>query len=124
MVFRAFLRVALLLKIVKNETVKKESPCIFNSQFITASPFIQSDCSVYWSAGNFQGSLFLFLCMLSQIRDVLKLDTHLPKKNSFTCFNESCLKTMNVFCFISEALFFLKIYTFLSSLFWLCRKTA
>ena len=35
-------------------------PYIFSSQFITGSPFVQSDSSVIWSAGNLQGSLFFF----------------------------------------------------------------
>ena len=34
---------------------------LFNSQFITASPVVQSDCNVYSSAGNSQGLLLLFL---------------------------------------------------------------
>ena len=36
-------------------------PCILNSRCITESPLVQSDCIVYWSAGNLQGSLLLFL---------------------------------------------------------------
>ena len=53
---------------------RKKFPCIFNSQFITASPLVQSDYSIYWSAGNLQGSLLLFLRMLgdAQMRKVLK----------------------------------------------------
>ena len=53
---------------MKNKVKRRDFPCIFNSQFITASPLVQSDCSVYWSAGNLQGSLLLFLCMLGDIQ--------------------------------------------------------
>ena len=37
---------------------------ILNSQFVTGSPLVQSDCSIYWSAVNLPGSLLLYLCML------------------------------------------------------------
>ena len=44
----------------------------------------------------------------------LKLDSHLPKKNFFICFNESRLKIMkNAFYFILKALFVLEIFKFL-----------
>ena len=36
-----------------------------------------------------------------------------PQKNCFICYNESPLKMMKIpFCFISEALFVLKIFEF------------
>ena len=41
-----------------------DSFSIFNSQFITASPLVRSDCSEYWSGGNLQVSQLLFLYML------------------------------------------------------------
>ena len=46
----------------------------FYSQFVTASPLFQSDCSVYCSAGNLQEPLLLFLCILgdTQMRELLK----------------------------------------------------
>ena len=45
----------------------------------------------------------------------LKLDSHLPSKFLFICFNESPLKMMkNAFCFMLKALFVLKIFKFLS----------
>ena len=48
----------------------------------------------------------------------LKLDSHLPKKNIFICFNESPLKMMeNAFYFVLKALFVLKKFKFLSRFF-------
>ena len=45
----------------------------------------------------------------------LKLDSHLPKKFLFICFNESPLKMMkNAFYFILKTLFVLKIFKVLS----------
>ena len=47
--------------------------------------------------------------------NLLKSDSHLPKKFIFVCFNESLLKLMkNSFYFILKALFVLKIFKFLS----------
>ena len=48
---------------MKNKVKTRDVPCNFNSQFITANPFVQSDCCVSWSAGNLQGSLLLFLSL-------------------------------------------------------------
>ena len=46
---------------------------------------------------------------------LLKSDSNLPKKFLFICFNEKPLKMMkNAFYFISQALFLLKIFKFLS----------
>ena len=45
---------------------------------------------------------------------ILKSDSHLPKKN-YSCFYDSPLKMMkNAFYFILKALFVLKIFKFLS----------
>ena len=48
---------------MKNKVKRREFQYILNSEFITASPLVQSDCSVDGSAGNRQGSLLLFLYM-------------------------------------------------------------
>ena len=53
---------------MKNKVKKREFPCIFNSQCITATPLVQSDCIIYRSAGNFLGSLLLLLFMLRDAR--------------------------------------------------------
>ena len=53
---------------MKNKVKKREFPCIFNSQFITASPLVQSDCIIYCSAGNFLGSLLVFPCILGDAK--------------------------------------------------------
>ena len=45
---------------MKNRVKRKNFRCIFNSQFIAASHLVQSDCSVYWSAGSLQRSLLSF----------------------------------------------------------------
>ena len=46
---------------------------------------------------------------------ILKLDSHLPTKTCFICFNESPLKFMKAaFYFILKAFFVLKIFKFLS----------
>ena len=59
---------------MKNKVKRKEFPCILNSQFISGSPLVQSDCSIYWSAGNLLWSLLFFLFMLgdAQMRKMLK----------------------------------------------------
>ena len=59
---------------MKNKVKRKKFPCIFNSQFITASPLVELDCGIYGSAGHLLGSLILFLCMLgdAQMRKLLK----------------------------------------------------
>ena len=55
----------------------------------------------------------------------LKLDTHLPNKIIFIFFNESSLKMIkNAFYFILKAVFVLKIFKFLSSLFGHIEKAA
>ena len=61
-----------------------------------------------WSVSeNFQ--------ILSELSFTLKLDSHLPKKIIFICYNESPLKIMkNAFYFTLKALFVLKIFKFLS----------
>ena len=47
----------------------------------------------------------------------LDLDSHLPKKNYFICFNETFLTMMkNTFYFILKAISVLKIFKFLSRL--------
>ena len=48
---------------MKNKVKRREFPYIFNSQFITASPLVHLDCIVYWSAGNLQESLLLFVSL-------------------------------------------------------------
>ena len=54
-----------------------------------------------------------------------KSDSHLPKKTFFICFNNSPSKMMkNAFYFILKALFFLKIFIFLSGHFGHVEKTA
>ena len=54
---------------------------------------------------------------------LFKSDSHLPKK--IICFIESLLKMMKyAFYFILKALFFLKIFKFLSRLFGHVEKTA
>ena len=59
-----------------NKVKRRDFPSIFNWQFIyTASLLVQVDSSVYWWAGNLQGSLFFFfLCMVgdTQMRKTLK----------------------------------------------------
>ena len=56
---------------------------------------------------------------------VLKLDSHLPKKIIFICFNESPLKMIkNAFYFIWKALFVSKIFKFLSWIFGYVENTA
>ena len=59
---------------MKNKMKRKEFLCIFKSQFITGSPLVESDYSIYWSAGNLLGSLLFLLYMLgdAQMRKVLK----------------------------------------------------
>ena len=53
----------------------------------------------------------------------LKLDSHLPKKFTFICFDESPLKMMkNDFYFILKFFFVLNIFKSLSWLIWSCRK--
>ena len=55
----------------------------------------------------------------------LKLDSHLPKRFLFICFNESPSKLMkNAFYFILKALFVLEIFKLLSWLFVHVEKTA
>ena len=55
----------------------------------------------------------------------LKLDSHLPKEIYFICFNESPSNMMkNAFYFMLKALFFPKIFEFLSQLFGHVEKTA
>ena len=57
------------------------------------------------------------------LHDALKLDSHLPKKCFYICFNESPLKLMkNAFYFILKALFVLKIFKFLSYIFVMWKK--
>ena len=57
---------------MKNKMKRKEfSWIIINSQFITESPLVKSDCGIYWSAGNLLESLLFFLCMLGDAQ-VLK----------------------------------------------------
>ena len=48
---------------MKNKVKRRDFSCIFNSQFMTASPLVQSDFSVYWSGGNLQEPLLLFLLL-------------------------------------------------------------
>ena len=48
---------------MKNKVKRREFPYIFNSQFITASSLVHLDCIVYWSAGNLQESLLLFVSL-------------------------------------------------------------
>ena len=52
------------------------------------------------------------------VKDVLKLDSYLRKKNCFVCFNESPSKMLKIaFHFILKGLFTFKIMTFLSGIF-------
>ena len=56
--------------------------------------------------------------LLVKHKKTLKSDSHIPKKNCVIYFIESPLKMMkNAFYFILKALFVLKIFKFLSSLF-------
>ena len=48
---------------MKNKIQRRDFPCIFNLQFITASRLVQSHCSAYSSAGNLHGSQLLFLSL-------------------------------------------------------------
>ena len=59
---------------MKNKMKRKEFLCIFKSQLITGSPLVESDYSIYCSAGNLLGSLLFLLYMLgdAQMRKVLK----------------------------------------------------
>ena len=77
--------------------------------------------------GHFTYTFFYLLThiMLQNFKKFLNLDSHLPKKIHFICFNESPLKKMkNVFHFILKALFVLNISTFLLWLFGHVGKTA
>ena len=59
----------------------------------------------------------------SKGEELLKSDSHLPKKN-FICFNDTPSKMMkNAFYFILKALFVLKIFKYLSWLFGRVEKT-
>ena len=54
---------------------------------------------------------------------ILKSGSHLPRKICIICFIESSLKLIkNAFYFIVKALFFLKIFKFLSCFSWSCRR--
>ena len=62
---------------------------------------------------------------LSCLDDILKSDSHRPKKSCVICLIESPLKLMkNAFYFILKVLFVLKMFKFLSRLFGHVGKTA
>ena len=64
---------------------------------------------------------------LDNATPIVKRGSHLPIKFlfGFICFNERLLKIMENACyFMLKAVFILKIFKFLSWLFWSCRKTA
>ena len=95
---------------------------------VKVKPLLFSICFV--CALSFCVSLFLFVCLCLYIykqrinMSELKSDSHLPKK-IVVCFIKSPLKMMkNVFYFVLEALFVLKVFKFLSWHFGHVRKTA
>ena len=62
---------------------------------------------------------------LNELKENLKSNYHLPKKNCVICLIGSPLKMMkNAFYFILKALFVLQLFTFLSRLFGHVGKTA
>ena len=78
----------------------------------------------YW-AKNYKSTHHKFKNKKQVSKEALKLDSHLPKKNLFICFNDSPSKMMkNAFYFILKALFVLKIFKFFFLTFGHVEKTA
>ena len=70
-------------------------------------------------------SLFLLYFQVEVYKNILKSDSHLPKKIFFICFNNSPSRMMKkAFYLLLKALFVLKIFNFLSWLFGHVGKTA
>ena len=119
-----------------------ETPYTFFSIFSWNSSFTHTERSVtyvfrYWQQQPFlvlfkwyrENVVIFLLCLFLQLWKwkyfFLKLDSHLPKKSFFICFNDSSSKLIkNVFYFILKAHFILKIFKFLSRISVPVEKTA
>ena len=77
---------------MKSKVKRRNSPCIFNLQFITASTLVLSDFGVYWSVGNLQGSLLLFLSL--HVGRYLAMESVQEKWDFGTCWNLCKLKIL------------------------------